>query len=294
MLEKESFDGVLMDCQMPIMDGYTATREIRKQDKYKELPIIAMTANVMSGDKEKVMNAGMNDHFGKPINVREMFNTMAKWITPSEPHGELPVREIDQDDSNLLIPDLPGIDTTAGLQVSQGNKKLYIKLLIKFLNGQRDFENKFHEALNSDDRSEPERMAHTLKGLAGNIGAIDIRNSVIALEKACQNKDNSIEKLLEKLLVQLKPVIAGLDEFASSITEVQSSVDIDIVRMKNLLSQLKELLEEDDTEATDVLDELLPMLKEQPEAETIKAMAQAIEAYDFSEALELFNQIEVK
>jgi len=104
MLEKESFDGVLMDCQMPIMDGYTATREIRKQDKYKELPIIAMTANVMSGDKEKVMNAGMNDHFGKPINVREMFNTMAKWITPSEPHGELPVREIDQDDSNLLIP----------------------------------------------------------------------------------------------------------------------------------------------------------------------------------------------
>jgi two-component system, sensor histidine kinase and response regulator len=77
------FDGVLMDCQMPVMDGYTATRAIRRRPELAGLPVIAMTANVMSGDREKALDAGMNDHIGKPINVREMFTTMAKWIRPA-------------------------------------------------------------------------------------------------------------------------------------------------------------------------------------------------------------------
>jgi len=76
------FDGVLMDCQMPVMDGYTATREIRKNPLYKDLPVIAMTANAMAGDKEKVLEAGMWDHIAKPLNVADMFATLAKWIKP--------------------------------------------------------------------------------------------------------------------------------------------------------------------------------------------------------------------
>jgi PAS domain S-box-containing protein len=79
------FDGVLMDCQMPVMDGYTATREIRKNEKYRNLPIIAMTANAMTGDREKVIEAGMNDHIAKPLNVGAMFATIAKWIKPKAP-----------------------------------------------------------------------------------------------------------------------------------------------------------------------------------------------------------------
>jgi CheY-like chemotaxis protein len=71
-----------MDCQMPVMDGYTATREIRKNERFKNIPIIAMTANAMAGDREKVINAGMNDHIAKPLNVGMMFSTMAKWIKP--------------------------------------------------------------------------------------------------------------------------------------------------------------------------------------------------------------------
>jgi CheY-like chemotaxis protein len=83
ILAKDSnFDGVLMDCQMPVMDGYTATREIRKNAQFKDLPIIAMTANAMAGDREKVLEAGMWDHIAKPLNVGEMFATIAKWIKP--------------------------------------------------------------------------------------------------------------------------------------------------------------------------------------------------------------------
>ncbi len=85
MLQKEHFDGVLMDMQMPVMDGYVATREIRKLPQYKTLPIIAITANVMAEDRKKAVAAGLNDHIGKPFKKHEMFRTIARWITPSQP-----------------------------------------------------------------------------------------------------------------------------------------------------------------------------------------------------------------
>ncbi|MFV9616268.1 MAG: ATP-binding protein [Gammaproteobacteria bacterium] len=84
LLAKQDFDGVLMDCQMPVMDGYEATRQIRKQEKFKDLPVIAMTANAMKGDREKVLAVGMNDHIPKPFKIDVMFATLAKWIKPGK------------------------------------------------------------------------------------------------------------------------------------------------------------------------------------------------------------------
>ncbi len=88
MLADKAFDGILMDCQMPIMDGYEATIQIRQQERFKELPIIAMTANAMVGDKDKVLSIGMNDHIAKPINFNDMILTMARWIRPNSKAGE--------------------------------------------------------------------------------------------------------------------------------------------------------------------------------------------------------------
>jgi two-component system sensor histidine kinase/response regulator len=88
LAQGHAFDGVLMDCQMPVMDGYTATREIRKNPAFKDLPIIAMTANAMAGDREKVLQAGMWDHIAKPLNVADMFATLAKWIKPIIQHSK--------------------------------------------------------------------------------------------------------------------------------------------------------------------------------------------------------------
>ncbi len=131
-IENEDFDGVLMDIQMPILDGYGATRQIRKQERFKDLPIIAMTANAMAGDREKVLEAGMNDHIAKPINVRDMFTTMAKWITSSNkvPEPLQPAVLVDAIDEKPL-PDLPGIDIARGLATTDGNHKLYRRLLNK-------------------------------------------------------------------------------------------------------------------------------------------------------------------
>ncbi len=82
LLGRETFDGVLMDCQMPVMDGYEATRRIRLQPELAQLPVIAMTASAMKGDRERVLEVGMNDHISKPINPEVMFVTIAKWVTP--------------------------------------------------------------------------------------------------------------------------------------------------------------------------------------------------------------------
>jgi CheY-like chemotaxis protein len=87
LLQRERFDGVLMDCQMPVMDGYEATRLLRQQPHLRDLPVIAMTANAMVGDREKVLAAGMNDHIAKPINVEEMFATLARWVRPAGAAG---------------------------------------------------------------------------------------------------------------------------------------------------------------------------------------------------------------
>ena len=87
MLERERYDGVLMDCQMPVLDGYEATRRLRRQPQWQDLPVIAMTANAMVGDREKALAAGKNDHIAKPIRVDEMYGTLARWVRPAAPRA---------------------------------------------------------------------------------------------------------------------------------------------------------------------------------------------------------------
>jgi CheY-like chemotaxis protein len=294
LLDKGTFDGVLMDCQMPVMDGYTATRKLRKQEQYKNLPVIAMTANVMSGDRQKVLDAGMNDHIGKPIDVNEMFQTMAKWITPGEPLAGALLQEavVENEDRVVSMTELPGIDTGAGLAITQGNEKLYHKLLLKFRESQRDFESIFRGALTSDDPHEAERAAHTLKGVAGNIGAKGIQAAAQHLETACREGVEEKSNLLKAVVCELETVITGLDELNGSTDDTRTSGEIDSAGVESLLNQLHELLQDDDAEAVDVVEQLLPMLGGHAAANAVKQMGKAIASYDFDEALELFDKID--
>ena len=290
----EVFDGVLMDVQMPVMDGYTATKEIRKREAFKDLPVIAMTANVMSGDLEKALEAGMNGHIGKPINVKEMFSTMAEWITPSEPHHEEPIRETSELRQELTaIPELPGIDTKAGLRTTQGNKKLYRKLLIKFRNSQRDFEMAFKKAIESDDPNEAERVAHTLKGVAGNVGAKEIQLAATKLEESCKHKTDDMSGSLQDVLSALEPVIIGLDTIDQDTKKPIASKETDLEKVGSLMVRLKELLEDDDADAVEVLEELLESLVDHPVKESLTELGAAIEDYDYESALEVFEKMNI-
>ncbi len=169
LLERDAdFDGVLMDCQMPVMDGYTATQLIRQQPRFASLPVIAMTANAISGDRERVLACGMNDHIAKPINVDTMFATLAKWITP---RARLPAKVAEvAPQAGIILPaaELDDIDQAAGLATCQGHTDLYVRLLHKFLAAYRGFTEQFEVALADTDPVAAARLAHSLKGTAGN------------------------------------------------------------------------------------------------------------------------------
>ncbi|MCK5498400.1 MAG: response regulator, partial [Gammaproteobacteria bacterium] len=249
-VREQAFDGVLMDIQMPVMDGYSAARAIRKLDACAELPIIAMTANAMASDIEKTHQAGMNDHISKPINVAEMFCTMAKWITPRTPMLANDQVSIDSEEGEQdAIPPLTGIDIDAGLAITQGNRKLYRRLLLKFLQSNLNFTEQFLSGQQSDDPEAATRIAHTLKGVAGNIGAIQIQSAAQVLETACkQHKEKSvIESALNSVESTLAPVLQSLTQLQQmQVIEKTTKQTIDPETFKPLLQNLLDLLREDD------------------------------------------------
>jgi len=289
-LAQSHFDGVLMDVQMPVMDGYTATREIRKQPLLKQLPVLAMTANVMTSDLERALASGMNDHISKPINVQEMFSTMAKWITPSnlEPNGSANFSPESESELTLEIPTLAGVDVTAGLITSGGDPNLYRKLLRKFRDSQRDFDEHFYAARRNDDPQTAIRSAHTLKGVAGNIGAQGVQNAAKALEFACRDvkSDDEISALLENVCAELARVIAALDEKLNWLPIKPTAAELDHVEIKPLLWQLSELLGDDDTDAAELVEKLVPLLQGNEYSEQLVALGHLIDKYEFEEALD--------
>ncbi|NJD34220.1 MAG: response regulator, partial [Betaproteobacteria bacterium] len=299
------FDGVLMDCQMPVMDGYMATREIRKNPAFKELPIIAMTANAMAGDREKVIEAGMWDHIAKPLNVGEMFDTIAKWIKPGttrakagaaapKPAGGKPrtggKAAGGASKSTGGLPPLPGIDVKAGMATTMDNAKLYTRMLVKFRDSQGHFAELFAAARSDADASAAERAAHTLKGTAGNIGAKGVQAAAAALEQACREGKaaGEIDALLARVLAALDPVIAALQEVGADGTASTptGAATTPATELGTELDKLKAMLEDSDSEAGDLLGDLLDKAAGTPLATSLKPVAEAIGDFDFDAALE--------
>ncbi|MGM9486619.1 response regulator [Ideonella sp. YS5] len=210
ILSRGSFDGVLMDCQMPVMDGFAAARAIRLRPQWRDLPVIAMTANAMVGDREKVIAAGMNDHIAKPIKVDEMFATLARWVRPR--------RGGEADDRPAGTPggtgewELPGIVPEAAIPELQANRPLYRRLLRRFRVEQTSFETSFAAARAAGQHDQAMRLVHDLHGLAGTLGIPALRHPANALKQACQRAapDAEIDALLRQVTQQLAPVLAGL------------------------------------------------------------------------------------
>jgi CheY-like chemotaxis protein len=207
-LAAQDYDGVLMDCQMPVLDGYEATRELRRNPRWENLPVIAMTANALAGDRDKVLAAGMNDHIAKPIDVELMFAILARWIAPPA----APPRPAPSADGNDVLAALPGIDARVGRASTMGNDKLYRRLLGMFYDGQRDFGAQFRAARAAGDGATAMRLAHNLRAVGASLGALGVQQTADQLERACADErdDAAITRLLRAVLAELDPVIAGL------------------------------------------------------------------------------------
>ena len=291
MLEGDArFDGVLMDCQMPVMDGYTATRVIRKNPAFKNLPIIAMTANAMADDRQKVLDAGMWDHIAKPINVTAMFTTMARWIKPSAPG---PAASAASQAPSVAagaagwLQDFAGIDTQAGLATTMNNDKLYRRMLLKFRDTQGQFAELFAQARGDADSMSAERCAHTLKGTAATIGAHGVQQAAGHLEQACREHtpEAQLQALLRETLAELAPVIDGLqalDVINHPGTAVMTEVDLD--KLKALSLHLQALLRDDDAQAVYLWEENEALFKSAFPAQWPR-IAQSLSGFDFEGAL---------
>ncbi|MDO9592724.1 MAG: response regulator, partial [Erysipelotrichaceae bacterium] len=211
MVNSGTYDIILMDVQMPVMNGYDATKAIRNNPAFSELPIIAMTAIALKGEKEKCIQAGMNDYITKPIDTTLLFQTMGRWLAVTqkskpdkEPFGEFeqpPAKSKTLTTEDGAMPKLDGIDVQSALSRLGGNQKLYRKLLVKFHKNHQNDIKTIRQILDMGDFETAERMIHTIKGAAGNIGAQEVYNASVAFE--AMTEDLTLE-YMEPLLGQLE------------------------------------------------------------------------------------------
>jgi CheY-like chemotaxis protein/HPt (histidine-containing phosphotransfer) domain-containing protein len=196
LLEQQVFDGVLMDCQMPELDGYGATRRLRQDARWAQLPVIAMTANAMVGDREQALAAGMNDHVPKPIKLGQLFAALARWISPRG-----------------AAQTAAGPFDEAGLRESgvEPGSALHRRLLAMFADSSRQFGLRFEAA--AGERVTEARLAHDLKSEAALLGARQLGSCAAELEAACASEapDPEIEARLARVQAALGPVLQALD-----------------------------------------------------------------------------------
>ena len=193
-VQEKAYGLVLMDLQMPVMDGFEATRRIRALPGFERLPILAMTANAMAGDRERSLAAGMNDHVTKPIDPDALFEALLRWLPERPPAAAPPPRRPPRPPRPRLggaglaaddpLAAVPGLDAADGLRRVLGKREAYVGLLRTFASGQAGAPGAIRAALAEGRKADAERVAHTLKGVAGSIGARELQAEAAAVEAA--------------------------------------------------------------------------------------------------------------
>ncbi len=215
MVQQKKYDCVLMDIQMPVMDGYQASKIIRKNYSLKELPIIAMTANAMGGDREKCIAAGMNDYVSKPIRIKNFYETLNKWLKNGTPASNLDSISIKEKPSRF-ISEIKTIDLKNGIEL-MGDRETFVSLLVQFKQQQSDI---FHDSLRhieSGEFDEVSRKAHNLKGVSANLFILYIPELAANLDNACKNKNKeAATSSLSALREALFNVMSDIDRVKQS------------------------------------------------------------------------------
>jgi PAS domain S-box-containing protein len=274
-LQDQSFDAVLMDIQMPEMDGLEATKRIRQDNRFDTLPVIAMTAHALKGDKERGLEAGMDDYITKPIDPQQLFSTLDQWIKTIDiskhqrpkqsPKQGVPVADFEPDITSL---ELPGISKETGLFRANNKTSLYYKLLKTF---EADFvttEQDIQEVILSEEMDKVKRLAHSIKGVAGNIGASHLSEQAARLELAATESDldlqseiwhNFVEEL-RQVLTGLKQELPKLENNPSQDKYPDDTVVFSPEELNKKLHQLQFALDDDLTLANELLEQLRPSL----------------------------------
>ncbi len=273
---KKAYKLILMDIQMPILDGYQATEKIRAIDSF--IPIVALTANAMREDLKKTKQAGMNAHLSKPIEVENLYKILLEYLEKNKDISSNKSIEGDE----VIIPIFNSIDTVAGLKNLEGNSKLYLKVVKGFAENYRNID------LESMESEEIKIVTHNIKGLSANIGAIKLHKVSKALDST-QDK-----KLWEEFEVELQKVISELQTYVVAIDKsiTPSKKLISQAKRKELFTQLLEAVRDERPQLCEPLVECLGGYALNKEDNQILLQTRdALNEYDFDEALEVLEQI---
>jgi signal transduction histidine kinase/CheY-like chemotaxis protein len=293
-VQQTHYDAVLMDCQMPLMDGFEATQRIRTDARFRELPIIAMTASVLTSDRERCIDAGMNDFVAKPIDVNELFSTLMRWLKRSADGAAASTAKASQEDAPIRI---PGVDVEKALKRVGGSIKLYKKLLSRFRETQIDVVHRIKEAIGRAETETAMREAHTLKGLAGSVGATGLAECARTVEDLLKTKETAgLDQALASLEKSLSDFVASLPESApeagndrSPQTTAQKLVDPAALGVA--LSDLAKLIARDDTRAAKAFEVISGDLRAAGQGERSKQLQNLLARYDFESAAAVLKKV---
>ena len=260
-IHTKPFDIILMDIQLPFMDGYTLTRFIRSDHGFDHLPIIAMTADASYGVKDKALSVGMNDYISKPIEPEQFFKTLVKWIKPGKrdlPKNYHPHNKVTQRDKETL-PELISIDVDTALRRVSGCKTTYKKLIKLFVENMNDVDQHIQEAIDSGNQIEAIRLAHTLKSSSSNIGANELGELASLLEDKLKNNyietaAESLKDVREKLqwtIDILKPILQIDKQNDIIVTEIDKD------QLKTDINHLKTYLKDNETKSETIIDKIV-------------------------------------
>ena len=291
------YDCVLMDIQMPGMDGYTATNLIRQEYSMDELPILAMTANVMAEDRNRTREAGMNGHIGKPVDPSELYKTLRDFIPEADYTGNLP------SETGALSTAAPGVElaplptTLPGLEIKQGlsrlanNESLFLKLLQDLMKEYADSPARLRQLVADNEMEEASKFAHKLRGIANNLGAFAVGSCAEEIEACAKSGTDITEQQVADLEAALAEVAGSMPELLAlrqATDQPASAGEIDVAAV---LSDLKQKVASFDPGAEELLDKLLASQAGDSEAKRLLTAAREfLDNFSFNEAGELLSQ----
>jgi two-component system, sensor histidine kinase and response regulator len=299
MVAAHNYDLVLMDMQMPVMDGLAASRAIRLKPQFQSLPIIAMTANVMESDRDKCTEAGMNDHLTKPIDPQALFAALLRWVKPRGDRATGASAEAVAVTGSVPQPagppettalEIAGVDTQSALRRTGGNPKRYEMLLRKFAESANVEEIRTAHA--SGDTATAERAAHSLKGAAANLGATVVANAAAEAETAIKT-GQSVQPLLEALDAKLRAVVQAIRSVlpTEQVADTRRAATADPASVGAPLRRLTKLLSNNDGEAADFIVDAQSDLAKVLTGSEITSLQAFVGNYDFNGALKCVSEI---
>ncbi len=284
--DAHAYHVVLMDLQMPVMDGFQATACIRQEARFADLPIIAMTAHAMVSERERCLQAGMREHVGKPIDPDHLFQTLRRYHKPGRVVASPPSAPRPPTEPAAAVR-IPGIDTAGGLNRVGGNGRLYRSLLIQFADRQGQASDAIRAALARADYPTAERLAHTVKGVAASLGAADLGQAAATLEAALRTRDRTAHQTaLPLFAARLKQTVTAIRTVMNTLVVADGVTPpgLDGASAHRLLRQLADLIAAFDPGALDAILEVRESLAWfVPEAD-LATLEAKISDFDFDAA----------